>query len=75
MDGAMGIAVDGNHAYISAFRSDSVAVVDISTTSSPILAGQLIDAANMNGAKGIAVDGNYAYLAVYYSDDVAVVDI
>ena len=48
-----------------------MAVVDVSTPSSPTLAGSLVgDSTNMNGARGIAVSGNYAYAASIRSDGV-----
>ena len=51
---AFGVAVSGTYAYVVGVNSDSLAVVDVSTPSSPTLAGSLIDSTNMDGVSCFA---------------------
>ena len=51
-----GVAVSGTYAYVASKNSDSLAVVDVSTPSSPTLVGVLIDSTNMNGVSCCAHD-------------------
>ena len=56
------MAVQGNYAYVTAYSTASLAVVDISNPSAPTLVGSVQDWTNLYGADGVAVSGNYAYV-------------
>ena len=53
---ARSLAVSGTYAYVVGETSDSLAVVDVSTPSSPTLAGSLIDSTNMKWVSCCAHD-------------------
>ena len=61
---ASGVAVSGTYAYVVGATSDSLAVVDVSTPSSPTLVGSLIDSTSMNGVSCCAHDVADACLLV-----------
>merc|ERR1719162_1745998 len=62
LDGAYGVAVNGNYAYVAAQDASALTVVDVTNPASPSVSGQIIDTTNLAGAFGVAVDGNYAYV-------------
>ncbi|MDO8590345.1 MAG: hypothetical protein Q7R69_03725, partial [bacterium] len=73
-DMRFGIAVQGNYAYVTDITNDSLAVIDISS-STPQIVGSVADAVNMDGANGLAVAGNYAYVSSVTADSLTVIDI
>ena len=79
LDSPRGVAVQGTSAYVAAFDSDALQVLDVSTASSPRAAGALTHDATagvlLDGAAGLAVRGDYAYVAAYGSDALTMVDI
>lgn len=79
LDSPRGVAVRGTSAYVAAFDSDALQVLDVSTASSPRAAGALTHDATagvlLDGAAGLAVRGDYAYVAAYGSDALTMVDI
>ena len=46
---AWNVAVSGSFVYVAAHDSDSLAVVDVSTPSSPVVVGSVVDSTYMNG--------------------------
>ncbi len=79
LDSPRGVAVQGGRAYVAAFDSDALQVLDVSTASSPRAAGALAHDAGagvlLDGAAGLAVRGDHAYVAAYGSDALTMVDI
>ena len=79
LDSPRGVAVQGTSAYVAAFDSDALQVLDVSTASSPRAAGALTHDATagvlLDGAAGLTVRGDYAYVAAYGSDALTMVDI
>jgi DNA-binding beta-propeller fold protein YncE len=79
MDGAWGVAVspDGNYVFVKGQGSDSVAVVVVTTKTTPVVRGGVKSATYMDCAVGAAVspDGNYVFVTGYNSDTVAAVDV
>ena len=68
---------DGNYAFVTGANKDSVAVVDVTTKTAPVVRGGVVSATYMDNALGVAVspDGNYVFVAGYNTDSVAVVDV
>jgi hypothetical protein len=52
---ALGVAVslDGNYVLVTGWNSDSVAVVDVTTKTSPVVRGGVISATNTDYAFGV----------------------
>lgn len=71
------MSLAGNFAYVTASYSNTLTVVDISTPTSPHIAGTLQDATNLAFPNDVAVQGNYAYVAnqTSPSGSLAVVDV
>ena len=67
--------MSGSYAYVAAYRSNSLVVVDISTPASPVIRGSVVSSSLMSQAWDVAVSGSYAYVAAYRSDSLVVVDI
>jgi len=72
--GAKGVRLSGSYLYIACGSRRSLAVVDVSTPSSPTLAGTYRHTSYLNNVQDVALDpgGSYAYMAVYNSDRVTV---
>ena len=51
---AIGVAVSGSDAYVAAFHSDSLVVVDISNAASPVIRGSVVSSTVLNGV-GVAL--------------------
>jgi DNA-binding beta-propeller fold protein YncE len=79
MDYAWGVAVspDGSYVFVAGAGSDSVAVVDVTTKTAPVVRSGVVSATYMASARRVAVspDGNYVFVTGYGSDSVAVVDV
>ena len=79
LDSPRGVAVRGGRAYVAAFDSDALQVLDVSAASSPRAAGALVHDVDagvlLDGAAGLAVKGDYAYVAAYGSDALTMVDV
>ena len=46
---AQGLAVNGSYAYVTAFYSDALVVVDVSNPASPVIRGFVVSSSLMNG--------------------------
>ena len=79
LDSPRGVAVRDGRAYVAAFDSDALQVLDVSAASSPRAAGALAHDASagvlLDGAAGLAVKGDYAYVAAFGSDALTMVDV
>ena len=73
MNGPRGVAASGSYVYVVGYDSDSLAVIDVSSPTSPSVVGSVIDSTNINGATGVAVSGSYVYVAGHNTDSLAVV--
>ena len=75
---SVAVDVDAGLAYVAAWNSDSVAIVDVGTDpTNPTLLGVLEDSTNMDYATSVAldVDAGLAYVAARDSDSLAIVDV
>ena len=48
---ALGVAVSGSYAYVAAFLSDSLVVVDISNPASPVIRGSVVSSSLLDGVR------------------------
>ena len=48
---AHGVAVSGSYAYVAAFLSDSLVVVDISNPASPVIRGSVVSSSLLDGVR------------------------
>jgi hypothetical protein len=55
--------VSGHYAYVTAFNSDRLTIIDISNPASPTIVSSLHDNVNLAFPSDVAVSGNYAYVA------------
>ncbi|TSC76394.1 MAG: hypothetical protein G01um101431_527, partial [Parcubacteria group bacterium Gr01-1014_31] len=65
MAGAIGVAVQGHYAYVTASTGGGVEVLDISSaTGTPVHVGQITDSAStlLDNPQSIVVQGRYAYV-------------
>ena len=72
------VAISGNYAYLTAFDSDRLTVIDISNPASPTIVASLHDSVNLATPADVAVSGDYAYVADQTGSsntNLAVVDI
>lgn len=67
--------VFGKYAYVTAFGSDSLAIIDTSDPQNPRIVGNVTNTTYMNGAFSVFVFGNYAYAASRLSNSLTVIDI
>ena len=75
INGASGIQVVGDYAYVVSNFSKSLTVIDISNPSSPTIKGSNTDS-RILGATGIHVVGDYAYVVSNnFSKNLTVIDI
>ena len=74
---SMAVSPDGIYVFVTGYYSDSVAVVDVTTKTSPVVRGGVVSATYMDNARGVAVspDGNYVFVTGAGSDSVGVVDV
>lgn len=74
-NGIVSVAVSNNFAYVVNNSDHSLAVVDISSASSPVLVSSIKDNVKFNGAFDIVVSGKYAYVLNGADSGLAVVNI
>ena len=60
---ATSVAISGNYAYVTAFYSDRLTVIDIAEPLHPAIVASINDATNLNFPADVAVSGHYAYVA------------
>jgi len=72
--GAYGIAVSGDYAYVGTQLSNKLVVVDCSTKSSPSVVKTLTDTTYYDCLSG-EISGNYYYCASYAKNSVVIFDI
>ena len=48
---ALGLAVSGSYAYVAAFQSNSLVVVDISNPASPVILGSVVSSSFLAGVR------------------------
>ncbi|MEM9468610.1 MAG: hypothetical protein AAF988_00440 [Pseudomonadota bacterium] len=79
LDNALGLAVQGNYAYITSFDSNTFTVVDISNPLNPIIANSgnafVTDNTKLSGPQEVYISGNYAYVISLIGNSLTVVDI
>jgi hypothetical protein len=59
---ATAVAIQGNYAYVTAFNTQRLTVIDISTPTSPVVKASLHDSANLSDPNDVVVSGNFAYV-------------
>ncbi|MHB1056012.1 MAG: hypothetical protein ACYC0K_09200, partial [Thermoleophilia bacterium] len=79
LNGADGLDIQGNYAYVSSGFSNTLTIINISNPGQPTITSVLTDpAGRLDSAWGVTVEGNYAYVVTGYagtSDRLTVVDI
>ncbi len=68
-------AVSGKYAYLGDASIDSVYIVDISSSTNPLLVGTVTDSVNLDSVYGVTVAGKYVYAAVRTDDSLRIIDI
>ena len=51
LDYALGVAVSGSYAYVTAAWSDSLVVIDVSNPASPVIRGSVLSSSLMDGVR------------------------
>jgi len=74
-NGARGVTIVGDYAFVAASTSDTVTVLNITNPSAFTQAGFLTDATNLNGAWSVAVKNRYAFVATRTDNGLAVIDL
>ena len=67
--------MSGSYAYVTAWDSKSLVVIDISNPASPVIRGSVVSSSLMLHARCVAVSGSYAYVTAHWSDSLVVVDV
>ena len=67
LDGAHGISIVGNLAYVSAYSTDALAVVDISDPLNLTIEGFAQESKGLEGVQNFVVAGSYAFATGTYS--------
>jgi hypothetical protein len=77
LDHANSVAISGHYAYVTAFNSGRVTVIDISNPLSPSIVTSLPDATNLVNPNDLAIQGNYLYVAnqADFNNQFTVIDI
>ncbi|MEZ5902398.1 MAG: hypothetical protein R3D88_03690 [Alphaproteobacteria bacterium] len=75
LNGAYGIAVQGDYAYIVGSAMNQMTVVDVSDRATPVIAGGGSATVAITGASKVDVSGNYAYVVSASTNTLTVVDI
>ena len=65
----------GKYVYITLRVANAIGIVDVSDPTTPVVAGSVIDAVNLEDPHGCDLLGDYMYTANWSSDYFAVVDI
>jgi len=74
LNGANGVTVVGDYAYVTSALADRLTVIDISDPTN-LVETSTITNANLNGANGVTVVGDYAYVTSALADSLTVLDI
>jgi hypothetical protein len=56
------VAISGNYAYVTAFNSNRLTVIDISNPVAPRVVASLQDSTRLNAPSDVVVSGGYAYV-------------
>ena len=75
LDGAEGLAMAGDYAYVASNDYDGLVAVHIADKANLTIAGFLQDGALFDGATDVAIAGSYAFVTAYSDDAVTAVDI
>ncbi|MBI2625568.1 hypothetical protein HYW68_00765, partial [Candidatus Parcubacteria bacterium] len=75
LSGAIAVFVSGQYAYVAAFSSNRLTVVDTANPSNPTVVGSVRDDTNLRGASSVFVSGRYAYASAAYGNRLTVADI
>ncbi len=57
------VAISGHYAFVTAFYSDRLTVIDIANPASPAVVASLQDNVNLSSPADVTISGNYAYVA------------
>lgn len=75
LDGARSVAFKGDYAYVASRNSDSVRVIDISSSTNPVIVGGVSSSTALDEVGSIEISGNYAYVSTIVDDSLRVLDI
>ena len=73
-NGAWGVFVSGDYAFITARQNDSMSIINITNKSAPVINGSF-NSSWLDGAEEIFVSGDYAYIASNLNDSITVINI
>lgn len=81
LDGATGVFVSGNYAYVASSVDDSLSIFDISDPTMITQSGTIVDnnmagsATQLDGANSVFVVGSYAYVTAATENSLSVFDV
>ena len=77
LDGASGIAVSWDYAYIAWYNDDGIEIADISDPTSPTHVTSITNGAavRLDWPRNVHIDGDYLYVSSYDDDSLQVFDI
>ena len=75
LSGAVDLQVVGDYAYVCSYTGASLAVVDVSDPTDPIVIGSTGTLTNLAGARAVCVSGNHAYVAAFDADRLTIINI
>lgn len=73
-DGAWGVTVAGDYAYVASRSTNTLSIIDISNPASPAQVGT-IGTADLEGARNVAVARGYAYVTSVDAVSLMVIDL
>lgn len=75
LNGAIGLFIVNNYAYVVSRVGNSLTILDITEPTAPIILSTLIDAVNLVDTRSLYISGKYAYIPSFDNDSLVIVDI
>ncbi|OIO18977.1 MAG: hypothetical protein AUJ37_04185 [Candidatus Magasanikbacteria bacterium CG1_02_41_34] len=75
LNGAQGVYVSGDYAYVVNRDDDSLRIIDITSPGTPLIIGGVQSSSTLNGAHDVVVSGKYAYVVNSYDNSLRVIDV
>ena len=67
--------MNGSYAYVAAFGSNALVVVDVSNPAAPVIRGSVVSSSLLDAPLNVAVSGSYAYVAAPVPRSLVVIDV